>query len=358
MKKRFTKIDRIGIVFEGQLNYMFLDNQPLFIPHEAESFSENVQFIIDIIQLFNVKNIDYLGCNTLNFPDWKAYYDIIQTNTNAIVGASNDMTGNIQYGGDWIMESTGTDIEMIYFNSSIGYYKYLLGSSSNYFLLGVDITTFYIKTSPQSGPPIEYYIQNNRIFNDTNTLYMHGTRKPCNYFINNVDIGRFYQVDTFTKAIDLGAYNIAIANTTWGGPQSNIFNNAKWIWNVAGAITSAPGSVFIWFYYTFYSNSVKTGKINVICDNHANVYFNQSDLGIADGGWGLNSVGNEKSINIVNGLNYIRIAAYNAGTVNNPAGLLVTVRDSSGNNIANSNANWAISTSTAYKLGALTYNSM
>ena len=47
-------------------------------------FSENVQFIIEIIQQFNVQNIDYLGCKTLNFPDWKSYYDIIQTNTNAI----------------------------------------------------------------------------------------------------------------------------------------------------------------------------------------------------------------------------------------------------------------------------------
>jgi len=135
LQERFTKIDRIGIVFEGQPHYMFLDSQPLFIPNEISPFSENVQFIIEIIKSFNIENIDYLGCNTLNFPGWKSYYDIIQTNTNAIVGASNDMTGNIQYGGDWVMETTGTDIELIYFTSSIGYYKFLLGNSSNSIVL-------------------------------------------------------------------------------------------------------------------------------------------------------------------------------------------------------------------------------
>jgi len=42
------------------------------------------------------------------------------------VGASSDETGNIKYGGDWTMESTGQDIELIYFTQSIEYYTYLL----------------------------------------------------------------------------------------------------------------------------------------------------------------------------------------------------------------------------------------
>jgi hypothetical protein len=59
-------------------------------------------------------------------------------------------------------------------------------------------------------------------------------------------------------------------------------------------------------------------------------------------------------------LNYIRIAAYNGGTVTNPAGLLVTVRDSAGNTIANSNNDWAVSVSTnnTYNSGSLTYTAI
>lgn len=87
-------VDRIGIVFLGK-------------PPEI-----TVQ----------VKHIDFLGCNTL--PRWQSYYDEL-TKKGIIVGASNNRTGNLRYGGDWTMESTGEDIERIYFTKSIEYYKYL-----------------------------------------------------------------------------------------------------------------------------------------------------------------------------------------------------------------------------------------
>jgi hypothetical protein len=423
----------------------------------------------------------------LNFPDWKAYYDIIQTNTNAIVGASNDMTGNIQYGGDWVMESTGTDIELIYFTSNIGYYKYLLGTISDYTIvisddfkiygcgdngneqlgiydkstlttmknttgktlksvscggshtialtadgsvygcgyngygqLGDDTTVNKSTLTPMTIPtgktpvsvtcggyhtivlmtdgsvygcgfngfgqlgdgtlvdkntltqmtnntgktpksvssggihtivlmtdgsvygcgyngfgqlgdgtttqrntltlitninkifivldgnfiffpsyfslstnieslyvttystyslntvPIFYYIYNVSIFQNT-TLYMHGTRTSSNYLMNGADIGRFFQVDNFTKAIDLGAYNATAAVASYS-QVSSIFSSARWIWNSTNAIAGAPFDVFLWFYYTFYySSASNSGKINVICDNYANVYFNGVD---------------------------------------------------------------------------------
>jgi len=46
--------------------------------------------------------------------------------TSVIVGASDDKTGNIKYGGDWILESTSEDVESSYFNQNIRYYNYLL----------------------------------------------------------------------------------------------------------------------------------------------------------------------------------------------------------------------------------------
>jgi len=122
----FTKINRIAFVFHGEPNYIFLDEQPLFISNETVPFSENVTFIIDIIKKYEIQNIDYLACNTLKYPNWVDYYSLLQDNTNVIVGASDDYTGNIKYGGDWIMENTNEDIEFIYFTKSIGYYMHLL----------------------------------------------------------------------------------------------------------------------------------------------------------------------------------------------------------------------------------------
>jgi alpha-tubulin suppressor-like RCC1 family protein len=54
------------------------------------------------------------------------YYGILTKVTGVTVGASNDRTGNIKYGGDWVMESTNQDIELIYFTQTIEYYQFLL----------------------------------------------------------------------------------------------------------------------------------------------------------------------------------------------------------------------------------------
>jgi sugar lactone lactonase YvrE len=128
LQANFTNISRIGIVFTSSLEnpQTFLDCKPLFINSETEPYSENVQFIINIITEFSVKNIDFLACNTLNYTNWVSFYELLTQNTGIIVGASNDTTGNIKYGGDWNMESTTEDIEFIYFTQSIEYYTYLL----------------------------------------------------------------------------------------------------------------------------------------------------------------------------------------------------------------------------------------
>jgi alpha-tubulin suppressor-like RCC1 family protein len=103
-----TTVDRIGIVF---------------IEGPPQLFGPENEFLSSLLQRYSIKHIDFLACNTL--PLWQSYYDQL-AQTGVVVGASNNRTGNLQYGGDWTMESTGEDIEQIYFTKSIEYYKYLL----------------------------------------------------------------------------------------------------------------------------------------------------------------------------------------------------------------------------------------
>jgi alpha-tubulin suppressor-like RCC1 family protein len=131
LSDKFTKINRLGFVFSFQPVYIFLNNENLFTDNEATPYSKNVTFIIELINKFNISNIDYLACDTLNYENWKNYYNIILSNTTSIVGASSDKTGNIKYGGDWTMESTGQDVEFIYFNSNIQNYQHLLDSTAS-----------------------------------------------------------------------------------------------------------------------------------------------------------------------------------------------------------------------------------
>jgi hypothetical protein len=121
LKSNFTAIQRIAICFTSGFgtSKTFLDNKSFFE-------SENVDFLVSLIKELGVKNIDFLGCNTLNYSNWTEYYKGLTVETGVIVGASSDKTGNIKYGGDWIMESTSENVEAVYFTKGIRYYSYLL----------------------------------------------------------------------------------------------------------------------------------------------------------------------------------------------------------------------------------------
>lgn len=133
LQSKFSGIQRIGLAFHGigEGEKPFLDNKTLFLESETEPYSENVVWLLNLITEFNIKNIDFLGCNTLNHPTWVNYYNLLTEKTGVVVGASDDYTGNLKYGGDWVMESTSEDVELIYFTESIEYYKYLLVLISN-----------------------------------------------------------------------------------------------------------------------------------------------------------------------------------------------------------------------------------
>jgi alpha-tubulin suppressor-like RCC1 family protein len=126
LSANFASIDRIGICFVSNGN-----NQKIFLSSEPFDSPDNVNWMIESIRRFNIRNIDFLACSTLTYPRWTDYYSQLTSRTNVSVGASNDRTGNIRYGGDWTMESTGTDIELIYFTQMIECYKYLLDASAN-----------------------------------------------------------------------------------------------------------------------------------------------------------------------------------------------------------------------------------
>ena len=120
-------LNRLGIAFhDSQLNQpkLFLDNLPFFLDSDLVEnvYSPNTQFIIDLINNNKLQHIDYLACNTLNYSNWVQYYNIIYDKTGVTVGASDNSTGNIKYGGDWILESNNENIKFIYFTDSIENY--------------------------------------------------------------------------------------------------------------------------------------------------------------------------------------------------------------------------------------------
>jgi hypothetical protein len=217
-------------------------------------------------------------------------------------------------------------------------------------------------TKPQIGP-VTRYLQSGTDIGTKFTLYMHGTREKCSYnvTIDNVkyDLGYFFQKDTFDTVQQLGSYNIPPYNMApWNIPTgaTGMNSNTYWIWPTSNANNSAPAKSYFWFYYTFYYNdSENLGKIYSACDDVGKLYFNNDFIAQINGGWGSSNVPSY-NVTIKKGLNYLKISAYNHGDGANPAGLLVSVVDSNNNNVANTNSNWAYSTSSSFDINPLTFN--
>ena len=131
LRQKFSasSIQRISLVFHDKgANFItpFMNGKRLFEDSDLEvnqtSFTENVSFLISCITEFHVGHIDFLACNTLQYSNWKSYYALIASQSSVVVGASNNETGNINYGGDWVMENTSENVRDLYFNQSISNY--------------------------------------------------------------------------------------------------------------------------------------------------------------------------------------------------------------------------------------------
>ena len=142
LRQKFTSVQRIAVVSHYNNEPKFLENEPLFTHSDltpgVTSFSKNTQGIIDILKEFNVANIDFLACKTLTDPNWTAFYNVLQSQANGVVvGASIDDTGNLKYGGNWVMENTNEDVKLVYFSDFIANYASLLATFSVTYPFGV-----------------------------------------------------------------------------------------------------------------------------------------------------------------------------------------------------------------------------
>jgi len=111
----------------------FLENKGFFDVSNGDVVNNsNSTFILDVIKTYNIKNVDFLACSSLKYDTWKKYYDLIKSQIEGVtVGASEDQTGNLKYGGNWVLENTGEQVDIIYFNEGLEYYKYLLTTEIN-----------------------------------------------------------------------------------------------------------------------------------------------------------------------------------------------------------------------------------
>ena len=228
--------------------------------------------------------------------------------------------------------------------------------------LGTNFGTFDVKNTVIGYKPLSTIITTNYnipgvsdLFKNR-PLYMHGPRNSTGYLINGIDMGRLFQNSSHCD----GSYGYCFTINHPSMAQTDKLRNSQLIWPenngyIAPQTTGSSPSCSYWLYHTFYySGSSTTGLLYVIADNAATFYLNSTFISN-----GINfNLGNSISINlpnIVNGLNYIRVAVVNDGPTgdSNLAGFMAAIYDSANNLIATTDSTWTYSvvrgkTSTTY----------
>ena len=84
----------------------------------------------EFIKKFNIQiSLDFLGCALLQSVDWKYVLETLETeqHLHLTMRASDDATGNLKVGANWVLESDNVNIKELYFNGvSIEKWTYIL----------------------------------------------------------------------------------------------------------------------------------------------------------------------------------------------------------------------------------------
>jgi hypothetical protein len=266
-KLRSCTIKRLGLVFHNAslVSKSFLDNELLFtkddlIQTDSTLYSNNVKCIIELLNTYHIENIDYLACNTLQYEHWNQYYDLIEKTTSAIVSASNDETGNLKYGGNWVLENTNTNIESIYFNEKIQNYQYKLATttiSTSTTIKQNDIDSYTFPVTINGGTSSSQVV-----ITFGENLTINSTQRTSGYFI----IGSEYITingDSKTVTIeDVPKYPGLIQNGTSSiNAYSNItIENIGILSNIITTLSENGG----WLCQSYFGRKLSTGTLTIV----------------------------------------------------------------------------------------------
>jgi len=124
-------------------------------------------------------------------------------------------------------------------------------------------------------------------------------------------------------------------------------NTSVPIWNISTAATTAPDNVFLWFYYSFnFSGTITNATIYAAVDDQATIYINNvkvSDITYSSS-FGVSSAQIINNVTLVNGTNYIKVAANNNG---GQACLILSIYNGS-TYVTGTNTNWKFAISKTY----------
>ena len=139
-------------------NYQLLHNMPIailanveLVDPEFQSWNLFVDFFRQLREKTGIVAIDVMGCNIGADANWTRVIEYIQTTLGVSVASSVDATGSESLGGNWILETSNTDLVGKYFTEAIREYQYILGPLSIHTILLTANGDVYAAGSNTSG---------------------------------------------------------------------------------------------------------------------------------------------------------------------------------------------------------------
>lgn len=231
-KNKIKKFKKLCIISNNSFlnsNKIFLDFEPYFIAKDLDTreYSENLNFLIDLIKNYNIEHIDFIIANINN--EWNKYLDIIQNETKITIGISNGNNVNIKYDEDWLIENTSEKITNTYFAIEIEKEFYTLETTN---IIGISGQTAYIRQNENN---IQYKIGN--ISENWIDIVF-----PCKITNNQIEPKNFFTVELLTN-INLTNYTdyfiFSTDNIILDGKNNNVI--IKSVANYCGLVNN--GSV-------------------------------------------------------------------------------------------------------------------
>ena len=99
-------------------------------PDVTYNLASDKDALVNFWNKFDTQTVDYLGCSTLKNEVWKNTLKYLGEKTSKQFRASDDNTGNLKAGGDWVLESDGVNVKEIYFTEEINKWMGLLSGLS------------------------------------------------------------------------------------------------------------------------------------------------------------------------------------------------------------------------------------
>ena len=120
-----SSIENVGIMQHGDVA-ISLGTEKLSLDSPIDLSVPFIIFLKYIKDTYMLQNLDIISCNMLDL--WKDSFAQLESLLSINVRASNDDTGNLKVGGDWVQESDNIKIDEIYFNENIYNYQHVLSS--------------------------------------------------------------------------------------------------------------------------------------------------------------------------------------------------------------------------------------